>query len=87
MISMLCSLPRSARFTKKTKKEDEMKKTVIREKAKDAIQEALSIAYYRVSDDPEKYGATEDEAVEIIAEMDRICEQLCKRIGRTHYTV
>lgn len=64
-----------------------MKKTEIREKAKDAIQKALSKAYYHVSDNPEEYGATDDEAVEIIAEMDRICEQLCKRMGRTHYTV
>ena len=64
-----------------------MKKSEIREKAKDAIQKALSSAYYRVSDNPEEFGASDDEAAEIIAEMDRICEQLCKRIGRTHYTV
>ena len=62
-------------------------KTEIREKAKDVIQEALAAAYYKVSDDPSKYDLTDEEAEEVIKAMNQICEQLCKRMGRKHYTV
>ena len=64
-----------------------MKKTQIREIAKDCIQKALSKAYYTVSDNPDDYGLTEGELYEVIQAMDSICEQLCKRMGREHYTV
>lgn len=61
-----------------------MTKTEIRVKAKDFIQKALAVAYYKVLDDD---GLTDEEAEEIIKEMDQICEQLCKRMGRKHYTM
>ncbi len=64
-----------------------MTKTEIREKAKDAIQEALAVAYYRVSDNPSEHDLTEEEAEEVINVMNQICEQLCKRMGRKHYTM
>ncbi len=64
-----------------------MTKPEIREMAKDFIQKALSSAYYKVSDDPDEYDLTEDEADEVVKAMNQICEQLCKRMGRKHYTV
>lgn len=64
-----------------------MTKTEIREKAKDVIQEALAVAYYTVSDDPSKHDLTEEEAEEVVKAMNQICEQLCKRMGREHYTM
>lgn len=59
----------------------------IREIAKDAIQEALSKAYYRISDNPDEFDLTEDEVQDVIKTMDDICDALCKRMGRKHYTV
>lgn len=59
----------------------------IREIAKDAIQEALSKACYRISDNPDEFNLTEDEVQDVIKIMDDICDTLCKRMGRKHYTV
>ena len=61
-----------------------MTKTEIREKAKDFIQKALAVAYYKVSDADD---LTDEEAEEVIKAIDQICEQLCKRMGRKHYTM
>lgn len=64
-----------------------MAKTEIRERAKDIIQEAFSVAYYKVSEDTSEHDLTEEEAEEVIKAMNHICEQLCKRMGREHYTM
>lgn len=64
-----------------------MNKTQKREIAKDIIQEALSMAYYKISDDPDNYGVTEEEAMEISEIINGICKHLCYRMGRDHYTV
>lgn len=62
-------------------------KTEIKELAKDLIQDSLSSCYYKVADNPSSYELTEDEALEVSNEINRICAALCKRMGREHYTV
>lgn len=64
-----------------------MKKAEIKNKAKDLIQEALATAYYKIADNPSGHDLTEEEAEEVIKAMNSICEQLCKRMGRKHYTL
>lgn len=63
-----------------------MAKTEIREKVKAIIREAFSVVYYKVSDDMSEHDLTE-EAEEGIKAMNHICEQLCKCMGREHYTM
>ena len=47
----------------------------------------LTKAYYRISDNPDEFDLTEEEMQDVIKTMDDICEALCKRMGRQHYTV
>lgn len=52
--------------------------------AKDTLLSALSVAYYRISDNEEDY--TEEEKEEIIKYMNQYGEAMAKRIGKQYYT-
>ena len=70
------------------KEEKEMKtKTELREIAKDALMSALAVAYYRIADNPDEYGLTDEEVEEVCSLMNKYGETMGKSIKKKFYTL
>lgn len=59
----------------------------LRKVAKEALVAALAKAYYPITDNPDWFGLTEDEAYQVTELMNSYAATMCRAIRKEYYTV
>ena len=62
-------------------------KTELKEIAKNRLVEALAVAYYKIFDNPDEYGLTDEEVNEVCSLMNKYGETMSKSIKKKFYTL
>lgn len=64
-------------------KDKEMTKTEAKDKAKDILEEAIAIAYYKLEDE----GLDEEECELVLQYINKFGKSACKAFGREYFTL
>lgn len=63
-----------------------MKKTELKEIAKEVLKDSIAVAYYKISDNPREYNLTPEEEAQVISYINKYGEAACKAFGKEYIT-